>query len=360
MDKLEAIEEIQTISDNYGLQWEENLAEELEGCVDSEFENASIILGWSLFIREIYNKIEEYGLSDFGIKAETKGFTSKNIQEKEDLNNIKDIKVIELSDELGIMPPQLRDDAEWALRKRNNCAHYGQKIPDMAEVTSFFNQLLPIIRSIRARKFEDRRPGKLEKLRNLGYGQIKSGMPIEQGISRNIIASIKREIYPLDMFDYQENINYFNYLEIVIKHSDDKKSQKEATITILDLLMDQERIKDLHTETVQILKDSAVKASNQQFFKEFCKEKEVRDQVIDLFGQSFDNEEAKKRSKWIKNLSSVLEEDDWELIVRKITQNSALFQSKEASQKLETKLYRNREKIKQGTWETLTDELEFI
>ena len=116
---------------------------ELIDCFEAGANRATITMAWILAVDHLFAYILKHKLAEFNASlAKDKGVKLNAVKHRDDFNNMKDSKFIELCRTANIISNDVRKILNTSLDVRNSCAHpSGIKVPD-TKVLAFVEDLV--------------------------------------------------------------------------------------------------------------------------------------------------------------------------------------------------------------------------
>jgi len=119
-----------------------NFLSEAISCYEIGAYRAAIVMTWLLVIDNLYNYIIAHKLSDFNNALAQQNLKLKKASTKEDFNELKETKFIEITRAAGIISNDVRKILDEKLGIRNTCAHPNNISVTESKATSFIEDLV--------------------------------------------------------------------------------------------------------------------------------------------------------------------------------------------------------------------------
>ena len=112
-------------------------------CFEAGANRATITMAWILAVDHLFAHILKHNLADFNASlAKDKGVKLNSIRRRDDFNDMKESKFIEICRSANIISNDVRKILDTSLGIRNSCAHpSGIKVPD-SKVIAFVEDLV--------------------------------------------------------------------------------------------------------------------------------------------------------------------------------------------------------------------------
>lgn len=349
MDKSEIQKKLEEMSQT-AIQDDKKYLDELKSLVKNECWRSSIVLGWNMFMHNLYLKVEEYGLEAFADKAESKNRDVNYLNRATDLNDMKDSEVLLTSKELGILPNQLEDQLRTIqLRKRNNCAHFGSHAPSENSVYEFFSEIFDALDELEDQEFETRETEFLEAIKNMSAEEI-GNLPVTGKKVRNGVSQMKEELLFIESEpDYENHANYMTYLRHITSETDDEEIIEDILKLALEIV--HSRVYGGLTKDADKLLSMVLKRKRSK--KLVNSNTKMKNRLITGFADSGSYRQAERRMRWILKIEKTLDGDDWNRIAQATAQNRQIYEASKCRNVLPDTFESYSENISQGTLEDL-------
>lgn len=119
-----------------------NFLSEAIDCYEINAYRSAIVMTWLLVIDNIYEYILTNKLNDFNSAIATQNLKIKKVSIKEDFNELKESKFIEICRSANVISNDLRKILDEKLGIRNTCAHPNNIVISESKATSFIEDLI--------------------------------------------------------------------------------------------------------------------------------------------------------------------------------------------------------------------------
>ena len=112
-------------------------------CFEIGANRAAITMAWILAVDHLFAYILAHKLSDFNAAlAQDKGVKINAVSQRDDFNEIKEIKFIEICRASGVISNDIRKILDQKLGTRNSCAHPSGVTVNKSKVIDFIEDLV--------------------------------------------------------------------------------------------------------------------------------------------------------------------------------------------------------------------------
>ena len=119
-----------------------NFLNEAISCYEIGAYRAAIIMTWLLVIDNLYEYILAQNLNEFNKALALQNLKLKKVTVKEDFNELKEAKFIEIARSANIISNDVRKILDEKLGTRNTCAHPNNIVVGESKATSFIEDLV--------------------------------------------------------------------------------------------------------------------------------------------------------------------------------------------------------------------------
>lgn len=325
--------------------------QEARECLKNELPRSSILLFWSIFMYEVYKKINMYGVAEFLDLVNSKNLKyNGTISSLNDLNKLKDSDILHLCHEIGFYDQNVKGLLQVRLNYRNSVAHVSQVKLHRYAVFEFISDICEYSKIIHSLELKPdptfletvRRMDKeslLKMMKKMAFSKMKSY--VEKIFDR--LAEIKS--YP----EYQENVNLYTF---VIECVGCRESEVERT-ELFGVLFTRGFLMSGIGWGAWDIYDKIFELTKFSYIQKFILDNNYLDQLVVSFCDSPNYSYAGNSAQSLTNFIHDLKPAQINNIANARLRNSQISSSFTAEPKVKKILVANKEKIDGGTLEQL-------
>lgn len=202
--------------------------QEAKTCLKYELPRSSILLFWSIFMYEIYKKINVYGITEFLDIVNSKNIKyTGTVSSINDLNKLKDFEILNLCHDIGFYDQNVKGLLQVRLNYRNSVAHVSQVKLHRYAVFEFISDICEYSKIIQTLELKPD-PTFLETVRRMNTESLLQMMK-KMAFSKikSYVEKIFDRLVEIKSYEeYQENINLYTF---VMKCVDCRENETERT-----------------------------------------------------------------------------------------------------------------------------------